>query len=600
MKDALASVVHTNLDLHFGRLDTLTAGPDDHPALAGAASSLVRRISENLLHAAGAMEADTTVQRHVFGRDAALPPWLVNKGLVACQNDRAGLEPAVCGILENAFHRRRFLDYLSGELLYHSFLWSSEDEKARWPVRMASDLRENQYCLELNTQGHVLKFDDSIIGKKNVPEDVHRWFVKSLGTVTLVDFTTRPIYEFTARLVEAKYKTPFVLTLFKDLFAATSQGPVPDRFGVLVLGDIPKFFALSDYVASLQASQAAGISREAGVLDLLRHVLGRFDNQSARRYPEARFRLGGDPPQGLVNRVGAMVWLRRTLQAAKAVQKKKAAPSRGLRVEELTVLAEALKQKSILYFSLFDDPDSSAINPCSLKDVGKEAMVLQSPRGNRLNDAKPGQEVHGYFAITGHKQKSTYCDFRSNVVSVTPVDANHALVELALPAAFELTRRSHKRLPLDPSHLAVFEMAAPAMGVDWSVFSALDKWPAPFCIIPDGASHCHIKDLSAGGLMLDLHRDAPAYEYFTQRSAGYPLLALMHLVGRSNIPDLKLGLRLEVKRIRDFPPLCKKYVGVQFVEAGEIRQDKFVRFTPVGKDGIFLINDWIFRNSIGR
>lgn len=269
-------------------------------------------------------------------------------------------------------------------------------------------------------------------------------------------------------------------------------------------------------------------------------------------------------------------------------------------MEELTVLTEALKQKSILYFSLCDDPDSSAINPCSLKSMGEGSLLLQSPRGNRLNEAKPGQEVHGYFALTGNRQKSTYCDFRSTVLSVATADEHHALVTLTLPASFELTRRTHKRMPLDPSHLAAFEMAAPVMGADWSAFSALDKWPAPFCTIPDGTSHCHIRDLSAGGLMLELHRDAPAYDYFTGRNQDHPLLALMHLVGRANIPGLKLGLRLEVKRIRDFPPLCKKYVGFQFIEAGEIRNNRLVRFTPVGKDGIFLINDWIFRNSIGR
>jgi len=600
MEDALEPVVRTNLDLHFGRLSALTPVPEDHPALVWAASSLVRHISENLLKLADPSPADTNVQRHVFGREAALPAWLVNKGLVLCENDKASLEPAVLEVLKNAFNLRRFLDYLSSELLYHCWMWSNEDEKARWPVRIVSDIRENEYCIELNTCEYVLKFDDNVIGKTSKQDDVHHWYMKSIGTVTLVNLATKPIYEFTARLVEAKYKTAFILTLFKNLFQTASQGSPLDRFGVLVMGDIPKAFILSDYVSSLQATEPQSLPRDIGVLQLLHHILHRFDNQSARLYPEARFRLGGDPPQTLINRVGAMFWLRQTLEAAKAIQKKKAVPSRGLRVEELTVLTEALKQKSILYFSLFDDPNSSAINPCHIKAIKDGSMVLQSPRGNRLNDARPGQEVHGYFSISGSKQKSTYCDFRSTVRSVTVVDDNHALVELGLPAAFELTRRTHKRLPVDPSQLAAFEMSSPVIDADWSVFSFLEKWPAPFCIIPDGASHCHIKDLSAGGLMLEIHRDAPAYDYFNERNKDYPLLALMHLVGRSNIPDLKLGLRLEIKRIRDFPPLCKKYVGFQFTEAGEIRKDRLVRFSTVGKDGIFLINDWIFRNSIGR
>ena len=100
--------------------------------------------------------------------------------------------------------------------------------------------------------------------------------------------------------------------------------------------------------------------------------------------------------------------------------------------------------------------------------------------------------------------------------------------------------------------------------------------------------------------MLEINQDAPSYEYFNDHNKMYPLLGFLHLVARANIPDLKLGLRLEVKRIRDFPPLRKKYVGFQFVEAGEVRQDRFVRFSPVGKDGVYLVNDWIFRNSLGR
>ncbi len=600
MKEALAPVVHTNLDLHFGRLAALSPEPDDHPALAGAAAALVRHISENLLELPCEATADTTVQRHVFAKDAALPPWLVNKGLVLCENSRNGLEPAVRGVLRNPFNFRRFLDFLSGELLFHNWFWSTDAVRADWPLRRVGELRENTFGLELNTCDFVLKFDDSVFSRGGQQEDLLHWYVRSLGTVSLLNLTSRTLFEFTARMVEAKYKTSFILKLFTQLFTTASQGPPLGRFGVLVLGDIPKFFALSDYASSPFGQAALGPGRETGVLEFLRHIIGRFDNQSARLYPEARFRLGGEPPQSLANRLGAMFWLRRTLEAAKAVQKKKAPPTRGLRVEELTVLTEAFKQKSILYFRLFDDPDDSAINPCSIKAITETCMVLQSPRGNRINEATPGQEVHGYFAIAGARAKSTYCDFRSNVLTVTATDEHHALVELALPAAFELTRRIHKRLPVAPTQLATFEMSSPVLDADWNAFTCLEKWPKPFCIIPDSASHCHIRDLSAGGLMLEIHRDAPAYDYFTERNKDYPLLVLMHLVGRANIPDLKLGLRLETKRIRDFPPLCKKYVGFQFTEAGEIRQDRLVRFTPVGKDGIFLINDWIFRNSIGR
>ena len=600
MKDALAAVVRTSLDMHFGRLAPLPSEDEARSALAQAALTLVRDVSEHLLHQVGNGAADAAVLRHVLRPEAALPGWLVNKGLVVCENDRSVLEKAVCGVLRHGFHRRRFLDYVSGELLHSCWRWTPADEREHWLVRRVADASENEYSVALNTYDYVLKFDGAMFTRSLEDEKVLAWYVRSVGSAVLVPMVGKPLFEFTARLIEARYKTPFIMTLFRNLFTAASQGRPLDRYGVLVIGDVPKAFALRDYYRAAQACAPEGLPEDIGVLDLFARVLCNFDNPSARRYPEARFRIAGEPPQALLNRIGAMFWLRRTLDAAKAIQQKKAAPTRGLRVEELTVLTEALKQKSILYFRLFDDPNDSAINPCHLKAVREQAMLVQSPRGNRLNEARIGQEVHGYFSITGGNRKSTYLDFRSNVLSVETGDSTFCLVELSLPAAFELTRRSHKRLPLDPSLLACFELASPPMGADWSTFTTMEKWPSPFCIIPDSAADCHIRDLSAGGLMLEINQDAPSYEYFNDHNKMYPLLGFLHLVARANIPDLKLGLRLEVKRIRDFPPLRKKYVGFQFVEAGEVRQDRFVRFSPVGKDGVYLVNDWIFRNSLGR
>ncbi|MEA4855152.1 pilus assembly protein PilZ [Solidesulfovibrio sp.] len=600
MKDALVPVVRTGLDLHFGRLVSRTPDTEEEPLFADAALTLARRIGEHLLrHDAGAA-VDAGVMRYALGRDDVLPAWLVNRGLVASENDRASLEPALLGVLDNEFNQRRYFDYVAGEMLYHRWRWLPETQRKPALADRVGDARDNPFCIEINTFDYVLKFNGEVLGKALADRDVLHWYVRSIGSVVLLPLVTKPVFEFTARLVEAKYKTPFILTLFKSLFTKAGQLPPVDRYGVLVLGDILKLLGLRDYHNAARQDHPELCSGNVGVLELLRHILDRFDNPTARMSCDARFRLGGDPPQSLINRLAALYWLRRTLDAAKAIQGKKAAPARGMRVEERTVLEAAFKQKSILYFRLFDDPNDSAINPCHIKALDKASMVVQSPRGNRLNEAGPGQEVHGYFSITGANRKSTYLDFRSNVLAVEDAEPSYCLVELTLPAAFELTRRSHKRLPLDPSQLAAFEMAAPPPGADWTAFSNLEKWPAPFCIIPDSASHCHIKDLSAGGLMLEIHQDAPAHEYFNERNKDYPLLASMHLVGRTGIADLKLGLRLDIKRIRDFPPLRKKYVGFQFVEAGEIRHDRLVRFAPVGKDGIFLIDDWIFRNSIGR
>ncbi|KHK00863.1 hypothetical protein [Desulfovibrio sp. TomC] len=601
MNDFLAPVIQTSLDLHFGRVSPLSATPDSQPQLISAASALMRAITEGLLALDEGEIADTTVQRHVFGKDTALPSWLVNRGLVVCDNDRQQLEPTVCTLLENSFNRRRFLDFLSNELLYHCWKWSQEDEKRHFAVRWITELRENSYCLELNTLDYVIKLGDNVIMRPGKEDDAYHWYLRSIGTITLIDLMAKPVFEFTARLLEAKYKTTFILEAFKTLFQNAARPTGLDRFAALVIGEIPKVFALNDYQEARKAAQPAGKNAaEPSPLELLRCLLNNFDSCTTRQYPDARFRLGSEPPQSLASRVAAMVWLRRTLARVKTLQQKKNTPTRGLQVAERTVLLSALDQKSILYFNLFTDPNDTAINPCHIRTVKDDSMVVQSPRGNRLNDAVPGQEVHGYFAVVGANKKSTYCDFRTVILSVACPDPSHCLVELSIPAAFELTRRNHKRLPIDPAVVELFELSAPAPDADWNALGSIEKWPAPFCIIPDSAAHCRIKDLSAGGLMLEIHENAPAYDYFTETSREHSLLAHIQLAGRPNTPPLRLGIRLEAKRIRDFPPLHKKYVGFQFTEAGEIRNERFVRLAPIGKDGLYLINDWIFRNGLAR
>ncbi|MFP5257846.1 MAG: pilus assembly protein PilZ [Acidobacteriota bacterium] len=593
MRDSLTPVIQTNLDLHFGRLAPLTAPTDSQQQRIDAAAALFGSIAKSILDTTEDTAIDPSVQRYIFDKDKALPRWLLNRCLVLCENDRRQFEPTLQNLLDNNFNRRRFLDFISSELLYSCWLWSHEEDKRQCTLRSLNALRENGYCQVLNTQPYVAKLSDNVIVPPGRVDESFHWYQRSIGTVTLLDLSTEPVFEFTARLLEAKYKTTFILDVFKELFEAVRQPTGSERYGVLVMGEAPKAFALADY------QSAVGAAPDSNPLALLCRLIDEFDKRANRQLPESRLRIGTEPPQNLTNRVAAMLWLRSTLAKVKTLQEKKNAPKRGLRVSERTVLLAALDQKSIVYFNLFTDPDDTAINPCHIRAVNDDSMVVQSPRGNRLNDAQPGQEVHGYFAVVRANTKSTYCDFRTVVESVSCTDPSHCLVELRIPAIFELTRRIHKRLPMDPSLVSLFEMSAPPPDADWTQFGNIEKWPAPFCIIPDGASHCIIKDISAGGLMLEIHQDAPAYGYFTEANRQYPLLVHLHLSHGTQTP-LRLALRLEAKRIRDFPPLRKKYVGFQFVQAGEIRNERSVRFAPVSRDGLFCINDWIFYNGLAR
>jgi hypothetical protein len=599
MNGPIETLIRTNLDLHFGRLAPLACPNGANAGLKQAAHALGTRISQHLLGQNEDPWPDGTVQRHVFDKRNALPQWLVNKGIIACNNTTARLESGIIATLENTFFLRRFLDYVCGELAYHCWMWLDEDKKRHWPHRQMQQLGNNAYCTNLNACPYVIKLNDGILSQSLQREsETYHWYIKSLGTLQLIDYATKPVYEFTARLLESRYKTSFILDVFKDLFGRSLRAKGLDHWGILVLGDIPKTFSLADFAADRQGLGPASPGRHDSITELLLDAMARFDDPGGIATPEARFRLGMRPPQDYVDRAGALFWLRRTLDAVKQIQLQTEVPRQGLQVAERTFLQTAMQQKCIVYCNLFDDGLDAAINPCSIASIGECSMVLQSPRGNKLNDAGAGQEIHGYFSVVDSRRKSTFCDFRTSVMAVTPAGDRHSLVQISLPATFELTRRSHKRLRLDPDQLTAFSLHALPDGDEAAAPGNLDHWPDALCRLPQETDLCQIKDLSAGGLMLELHAGSPAFAFFEQPGQTESLLALLHLAGRSNRPDLVLPLRLAVKRIRHFAPLQVTYLGVQFVETGEIRNQKYVRWQPVGKDGVYLIADWIFRNAI--
>ena len=596
MTDALASVVRTSLDLHFGRLSFIPP-PLDRAPLIEAASTLIRQISEQMFDQPSPDAVDTDILRHIFEEDGALPDWLVSLAMERCGNDAANFEAGVTQELNDSFVLRRYIDHICGELQYQCWAWSNNSGKKRLPLRCSCNLSINEFCNDLNSRYYVLKLDDNLLFPRGTKDPVYHWYIRSMGSISLIDYTVDSVYEYTAQMLDFKYKMPLVLDIFKRLFEAAKTGDTIDRYGVLVLGDVPKTFALNDFQNATRSLFAAPTAKSAA-MGILRHLITCFDNQSARAYPEARFRIGEDVPGALANRIGAIYWLRRTLDKVNSLQQQKAPPAKGHKVKERTVLTQAMEQKSLLYFRLFDDPNDTAVNPCQIRAINDFTMTVQSPRDNRINKAWPGQEIHGYFSIVAVNQKSIFCDFRCSVTEVTPTDDGGAMVEVSIPADFELTRRSHKRMPLSPRTLGFFSLSAPTPDLDWADFTVLDAWPKPLCVIPDNKGLCSVKDLSAGGLMLEIHRNAPAYDYFIERHKTSPLLAQMRLVGHVNAPKLNLAVRLEAKRIREVKQTQTKYVGFQFTEVGEIRSDRNIRFAPVGKDGVFLINDWIFRNSV--
>lgn len=598
LPDTIGALVRTQLDLHFGRLDPMSPPQPTSETLEDAATALVDHIAAYLLGRHTAASPETAVLRAVFTRNDALPKWLVNKGIIACDNHLTRLEEAIRATLGNAFFLRRFLDYVCGELSYHCWLWQADDKKRYWPLRRLAQLGNNTYCRELNDCEYVVKLNDGMLELLSPRDgDLYHWYIRSLGTLHLVDYATRPVYEHTAKLLATRYKTSFILDVFKDLFRRSLRANGLDHWGILILGDIPKTFSLADFLAEQGKSDPGAEGGGAIATRLLSQTLGRFDAPGACPGPEARFRLGLRPPQEIVDRAGALFWLRRTLDAVKVIQQRQSAPRRGLRVEERTFLVAAMRQKCIVYCNLFDEGLDAEINPCSIASIDEASLVLQSPTGNKLNDASPGQEIHGYFSIVDTRRKSTFCDFRTSVESITPGGDSHSLVELSLPAAFELTRRSHKRLRLDPDRLKAFSLHVPKPETNGG-FDNLEHWPAPVCRLPAEAELCRVKDLSAGGLMLELHHGAPAFDLFESGARLETVFALLRLAGRANLPDLVLPLRLAVKRVRHFAPLRATYLGLQFVETGDLRNQRYVRWHPVGKDGVYAIADWIFRNTI--
>jgi hypothetical protein len=89
----------------------------------------------------------------------------------------------------------------------------------------------NNFCQELNSCQYVIKLNSSIVGNNlRHNSDLYRWYISSLGSLNLLDFTTKPIYEYTARLLEAKTR-PHLFWMFSKSCSPTPTAPVASTIG---------------------------------------------------------------------------------------------------------------------------------------------------------------------------------------------------------------------------------------------------------------------------------------------------------------------------------------------------------------------------------
>jgi hypothetical protein len=598
MQDVVEHLMQTNLDIHFGRLAPLDAKTMDDMVRGNAVAGFVRQVSEYILRPENTEQCDTRVQRVIFSRQNAVPPWLLNRGIASSGNDFSKLEPCIRQILTDAFYRRRFVDYMVTEADYYVFQEKDQRDRNHWRVRRISELCDNAYNMLLNKEKHVIKLEAGFLQSAcQQTAEARQWLVKSIGTITHFDFATKGVFDFTTKFLETRYKTAFIPDVFKKIFADIYRAKSMDRWGVLVVGDVPKIFTLTDFQTTLRPDTCAASAHDMDVRELMRLLLELFDTSGTRLYPEARFRLGPQPPQSIINRLGSMFWLRKALQHAKSLQEKSVSPQKTFMVAVRSFLQAAANQKSILYACLRREADEYTINPCYIHSIDSAFMVLHSPHTNKLNTAPVGQEFDGYFSVSSGCA-NTYCNFRTQVLGVTHGRAKSSLIKVRMPESFELNRRRHKRIMPEPQQVILFRIFPAPANADWPVFDSIGQRPGSLCQIPDASGNFQIKDISAGGVMLEIHRGSPAFSYFTERNRLMPLLGILHLSGKQNISDLRLGVRLEIKNISHSIQSGKKSVGMQFVKFGEIQENKAMRWSDVEKNGIFLINEWIFRNTV--
>ncbi len=284
---------------------------------------------------------------------------------------------------------------------------------------------------------------------------------------------------------------------------------------------------------------------------------------------------------------------------AKYVQRLKEDDPVKRRERALTILDQALRNRSRIDVSFHPEDTGRLIISCVLENVGAERITLELPGGVSPSTSWIGKSILCFFRIPGDSGRPFFYKFSATIIDMRVHGDIHYL-DLALPDQVELgQKRRHMRLDLPENDIMDFRVWPGSGDQILPCETDPDKWPDPLAVYrQDQGSPLHILDLSGGGIRLEYDpRQFPSLNDFLR---SYPTLFMrLELVPMaSKLPCIYyMTARLRTKQ-ENFKT-GSFMLGYEFVECGQTQAEGNIKWITIEPDhGIEDLVTWIFKRHL--
>jgi hypothetical protein len=601
-KNFYLDLLKYHMDVFFRR--TAPMEPEGPARAEPSGRSLLKSIQETAKAALGGTKGPGLGLYIPEGRPAglglepslALPRWLIQQAKSGCLGTPENIEACLWDILADPLALRRAADHIMIDEEALLLRGSDALHKTEWMGKRLRVLKDNAWDQRLSAMHSAIKLSDGLLNRhmRSLPGQAQFAF-EMLGTISLMNFGTDMVYRNTHEALKNKYRKDTILKAFEQSFLGHKK---KDGFewALLTVGQVPKLFAVRDLLREAGCDPEALAAGQTGIdIDTLTlTILTLFDQGTETGGPWSRFRLAKQPTQELINSLGAIYWLKKTLEDVKLRQSQ----AHGLPpVREVSAVGAnaamfktAMAQKAMVSLSLVSNQHERS--PCLglITRVRERTMTVGAAPAC---SGWAGKRAHVAFSTASDKGRKTYFHFESIVDSVSQSSAGDWEVSLALPRAVVVNRRASPRVGLGAKSMPVLAVA-PFQAKDQTSGDKAAKPAPPLACLPDRADVFRAVDVSATGVSFQVRLSGPD-ELTRLLAHGREVVLHMGLAwGDGQVLNLVLK---SVVRSVTLAPDATRYLGLQFLAQGQVTANGAVRWQPLGETGVWAISDWIFKQA---
>ena len=194
------------------------------------------------------------------------------------------------------------------------------------------------------------------------------------------------------------------------------------------------------------------------------------------------------------------------------------------------ILATALSLRSRMEMAFYSKTGGRRHIYCSLAEYSLQHILLELPATSRPDEKWIGRHVTCYFRIQMGKQHPMFYNFSTSIEQVSKNDQGLPIIFLTRPSVIELgQKRQHLRIdpPVRLLHSVILWPAVRTRG--YALQGDVRQWPQPISKLKPESHELVVRDISAGGIRLELDRKsvkdleaAKGQEYFLRLALNVP------------------------------------------------------------------------------